>query len=139
MIRPCLSDIINNHKIPEVLKVHSGNKVIDYETNLGAWKIQLTMTINFVSSKDESDEIRTMNTKSDNIEITMGSETNETTEELFKLLLQRHQEGLEESMKGSEFVFDSVGLLEYKLNKISLNRGGSYIDSPEWLKNKKQQ
>ena len=22
------------------------------------------------------------------------------------------------------------------LNKISLNRGGSYIDSPKWLKNK---
>ena len=40
-------------------------------------------------------------------------------------------------MKGSEFVLEIVGLLEYKLNKISLNRGGSYIDSPEWLKNKK--
>ena len=38
-------------------------------------------------------------------------------------------------MKGSESV-DS-GLLEYKLNKISLNRGGSYTDSREWLKNKK--
>ena len=25
----------------------------------------------------------------------------------------------------------------YKLHKISLNRDGSYIDSPEWLKNKK--
>ena len=34
-------------------------------------------------------------------------------------------------MKGSEFVFDSVDLLEYKLNKTSLNRGGLYIDSPE--------
>ena len=67
----------------------------------------------------------------------VDSETNEIIEERFKSLLQRHQEGLEESMKGSEFVFDSVGLLEYKLNKISLNRGGSYIDSPEWLKNKK--
>ena len=137
MIRPYLSNIINDHKIPEVLKVHPVNKVIDYETTLGEWKIQLTMTINFVSSKDDSDEIRTMHTKSDNIEIMMGSETNEITEELFKLLLQRYQEGLEESMKGNEFVFDSVGLLEYKLNKISLNRGGSYIDSSEWLKNKK--
>ena len=29
-------------------------------------------------------------------------------------------------MKGREFVFDCVGLLEYKLNKISLNKGGSY-------------
>ena len=25
----------------------------------------------------------------------------------------------------------------YDLNKISLSRRGSYIDSPEWLKNKK--
>ena len=95
------------------------------------------MTIHFVSSKDDSDEIRTMRTKIDNIEIMMGSKTNEITEELFKSLLQRYQEELEESLKESEFDFDSVGLLEYKLNKISLNRGGSYIDSPEWLKNKK--
>ena len=63
MIRPYLSDIINNHKTPEVLKVHSGNKVIYYEATLGKQKIQLTMSINFVSSKDDSDEIRTMHTE----------------------------------------------------------------------------
>ena len=40
-------------------------------------------------------------------------------------------------MKGSDFVFDSVDLLLYKLHKITLNRGGSYIDSPKWLRNKK--
>ena len=40
-------------------------------------------------------------------------------------------------MKGSNFVFESVDLLYYKLHKISLNRGGSYIDSPDWIKNKK--
>ena len=40
-------------------------------------------------------------------------------------------------MRGSQFVFDSIDLLCYKLHKISLNRGGSYIDYPEWLKNKK--
>ena len=39
-------------------------------------------------------------------------------------------------MRGSEFVFDSVDLLRYNLCKISLNRGGSYTDSPKWLKNK---
>ena len=53
-------------------------------------------------------ETRTVCTKSDNIEIMMSSETDETTEELFESLLQRYQEGLEESMRGSEFVFDSV-------------------------------
>ena len=40
-------------------------------------------------------------------------------------------------MKRSEFIFDSTDALYYDLNKISLNRGGSHIDSPEWLKNKK--
>ena len=40
-------------------------------------------------------------------------------------------------MRESEFVFYSVDLLHYKLHKISLNRGGSYIDSPDWIKNKK--
>ena len=48
-----------------------------YETE-GEQKTQLSMEINFVSSKD-SDEIRTMHTKSDNIDILMGSETNDVT------------------------------------------------------------
>ena len=50
--------------------------------------------------------------------------------------MQKYQEGLEEKMRGSEFAFDSVDLLHYNLHKTSLNRGGSYIDSSEWLKNK---
>ena len=40
-------------------------------------------------------------------------------------------------MRGSEFVYDSVDVLYYNLNKVSLSRGGSYIDSPKWLKSKK--
>ena len=40
-------------------------------------------------------------------------------------------------MKESEFVLDGIDLFYYKFHKISLYRGGSYIDSPEWLKNKK--
>ena len=41
-------------------------------------------------------------------------------------------------MGDSEFVFDYVNLLYYKCYKINLNRGGSYIDSPDWIKNKKE-
>ena len=52
-------------------------------------------------------------------------ETDELIEELFKSLLQRYQEGLEESMKGGEFIFYSVDVWYYHLNKITLNRGGS--------------
>ena len=47
MIKPYLSDIINDHK------TH------------GEWKIKLTMAINFMSFKD-SDETRTMHRKSSN-------------------------------------------------------------------------
>ena len=43
--------MINDHKTQEVWKVRSGNKVIDCKTQ-GEWKIQLSMTINFVSFKD---------------------------------------------------------------------------------------
>ena len=116
--------------------MHSSNKVINYKATLGEWKIQLTMIINFVSSKDDSDEIHTKHTKSDNREIMMGSETNEITEELFKSFLQIYQGGLEESMKRSDFVFDSVDLMYYNLQRISLERGKSYVDSSKWLKDK---
>ena len=94
------------------------------------------MAINFISSKD-SDETRTMHTKSNNVEIIIGSNTDEIIKDLFESFLQKYQEGLEESMRGSEFVYDSVDVLYYNRNKVSLSRDGSYIDSPKWLKNKK--
>ena len=40
-------------------------------------------------------------------------------------------------MKGSEFVFHYVHLLHCKCHKIDLNCGGSYVDSLDWIKNKK--
>ena len=67
MIRPYLSDTIVNHK------------------NEKEWKIRLSVIINFISSKD-SDEIPTMYTKSDNIEIMLGSETDETIKKLLEFL-----------------------------------------------------
>ena len=40
-------------------------------------------------------------------------------------------------MREKEFAYDGVDALYYNLNKVSLSRGGSYVDSPKWLKNKK--
>ena len=40
-------------------------------------------------------------------------------------------------MEGSYFVFESVDLLFYSLHKTRLRRGKSYIESPEWLRNKR--
>ena len=125
MIKTYLGEKINNHKAQGEWKFHSGNTVIDYKIH-GERKIQLAMAINFVSSKD-FEETRTINAKSDNIEIFMGNETNEIIEEPLESVLQRYQEGLEESMKGTEFIFNGVDLLHYNLSKISFNRGGSYI------------
>ena len=56
---------------------------------------------------------------------------------LFKSLLQKYQENLQEKMKGSDFTFDGINYLYYNLNKVSISKGGSYIDSRKWLKNKK--
>ena len=66
----------------------------------------------------------------------MGSQTNEIVEKIFETLLKIYQEGLEELMKGNKFIFDSIDILYYNLNKISLNCGGWHIDSPKWLANK---
>ena len=82
-----------------------------------------------MSSKD-SEESRTMHTKSHNVEIMMDNETDDVIKELLKSLLQGYQERLEEKMRGSEFIFYSVDLLHYQLQKISLRRGVSYVDSP---------
>ena len=137
VIRPYLIDIINDHKTQGEWRIHSGNIIIKNKTQR-EWKVSLTMAVNFISSKKDSDETpRTMHTKSDNIETMMGSETDEIIEEPFESLLERYQKGLQESMRGSEFVFDSVDALYYDLNKVSSIRVGSYTDSPEWIKNKK--
>ena len=56
MISPYLSNVINDHKTRR------------------EWKIQLTMSTNFISSIDY-DETRNFVTKSNNIEIMMGDET----------------------------------------------------------------
>ena len=82
-----------------------------------------------MSSKD-SEESRTMHNKSHNVEIMMDNETDDVIKELLKSLLQRYQERLEEKMRESEFIFYSVDLLHYQLQKISLRRGASYVDSP---------
>ena len=119
LIEPYLRELINDHK------------------NKGEWKIQLTAQINFISLRPGSDETRVMHTRSANEEFMNGSDMDEIIKELFKFLLQRYQENLQEKMKGSDFVFEGVKYLYYDLNKTSISKDGSYIDSPKWLKDKK--
>ena len=78
-----------------------------------------------------------MHTRSDNIEIMIGDDNDDIIEELFKSLLQKYEENLQNKMRGLDFEFDGVNFLYYDFKKISLNRDGSYIDSSKWLKDKK--
>ena len=104
--------------------------MINDKRKSGEWKIRLVIKINFISSKNFNDT-RDMHSKSDNVEIMMGYNTNEIFEKLFESLLQRYQKGLEESVKGSDFVFDYVESLNYIFHKIDLKRWRSYIEAPK--------
>ena len=67
------------------------------------------MQINFISHED-FEETCTIYTKSRNVEIMEGDETDEIIEELFESLLQNYQKNLEEPMRGSKFVPDGNDL-----------------------------
>ena len=119
MIKPYLNGLINNKK------------------DEGEWKLQLSAEISFVSQKPGSDEKRVIYTRSTCEEFMIGSETEEVTEKLIMSLLQKYQDNLQKKMKGSDFVFNGVNYLFYNLNRITISKGGSYVESPKWLKDKK--
>ena len=78
-----------------------------------------------------------MHLKSDNIEVMTYDNPNEVIKEIFESPFSRYQIGLETSMTGNGFIFDGVSLLYYKCHKINFKRGGSYIETPDWIKKKK--
>ena len=79
-------------------------------------------------------ETRTTHPKSRQVEIYMGSDT----ENVISTLIQNFQLLQETSNeRGSEFIPDSVELLEYELHKINIIRAESYIPSPDWIASKK--
>ena len=89
------------------------------------------MRVSFISSKDTG-EICTIYVWSNNAKIMWGSGRNDIIRELFESFLYNYQEK-SEIISGSEFNFESVELMDYKLHKIRLRRGGSYKKSPEWV------
>ena len=122
MIKPYLSDLINENK---AIKTSSNEQ-----------KIQINMHINFVSSNDTG-EIRTVFVWSDNEEIRLGNETDDIVKRLINSFLNNYQKEELILRNGSNFVFESVGLLSYHIHKTSLKRGKSYIKSTEWVASKK--
>ena len=119
LIKPYLYDLINVYKAK------------------GEWKLQLSAEISFVSQKPGYDEKRVMYTRSTPAEFMIGSETEEVAEKLIMSTLKKYQDNLQNKMKGSDFVFNGINYLYYDLNRITISKGGSYIESPKWLKDKK--
>ena len=83
--------MIDNHKAP--IKVKDPSNKISDDNSYGERKIQLTLQISFFFL--DTGEIRTMDSKSKNIEILMGNETDDIINELFESFKQTYQEGLE--------------------------------------------
>ena len=113
LTKPYLYDLINVYKAK------------------GEWKLQISAEISFVSQKPGSDETRIMYNISTPEEIMSGSETEEVAEKLIISLLQKYQDNLQNKMKGSDFIFNGVSYLFYDLSRITISKGGSYIESPK--------
>ena len=92
------------------------------------------MHINLISSKDTG-EIGTIYVWSSNKSIMRSSNTDDIIRELFTSFLHNYQEELK-IIKRSEFVFESLVFMDYKLHRVRLRRGRSYIKSPKWLLHK---
>ena len=74
-----------------MIKPYLSNKINDQKDE---WKIQLTMKINFVTTK-EPIKIHDMHIKGKNIVLLTGYETDEIVEERFDSLLEKYQYVLE--------------------------------------------
>ena len=118
--------VINGDKTSSIRQYF--NKIIYYLHKLindykqkGEWKVQLSIQVIFSSITDDN-KTDIMHTKSDNIEILKGYSTSDITDRLYNTLINRYQEGLENKMNGSNYVFDNVNLLDINLNKISISR-----------------
>ena len=71
------------------------------------WKIQLTIAINSVSSKD-AEEDHITHWKTNSIKFTSYNDENEVVDVLYKSLNSIYQGNLETSIRGSHFIFDCI-------------------------------
>ena len=112
----------NNLSLDEYLnKIKPSLKdiIIDLQSS---WKIKLTISINFISSKDTKEE-RVMYSTSNNIKFTTYNDVNEVVNELVASLRAKYQDNLEALMRGSDFIFDSVQLMHCKCHKVNFKCG----------------
>ena len=80
-----------------------------------------------------------MHSSSDYIKFTTYSDANDIVEILFNSLSSKYQDGLETSMKRSDFIFDSVQLMYKKCHKVNFKHMVRILILQTGKKRKKQQ
>ena len=78
-----------------------------------------------------------MRSSSENIKFTSYNDANKVFDQLVESFRSKYQDNLETLMRRSEFIFYSFQMMYYKCHKVNFRRGGSYIDSSDWIKKKK--
>ena len=78
----------------------------DHKISRRVWKIQISILVNFISSKDTG-ETRTIYVWSDSVSIMWISDTDDIIREILGSVLKNYQEE-EQIISGSEFNFESV-------------------------------
>ena len=123
MIRPYLRDLINE-QVPTMElnnnnnnnNNNSKNSNNNSDSDCAEWKIQLTMQNTCISTRS-LEETHTIYTKSEPVEIFMGSDTENVIDKLFNTLLQRFQVHKKHQMKEEANLFLIV-LKYYIMNFI---------------------
>ena len=119
------------------------DKIIQYlralidESKLFEQKIQLNIGINMVHISEQ--KRITHFSRSDNVICLPSSNTSDIINQLLTSLYEKYQEDLRLSHASSSFTYESVEECNIHFNKIDLWCGAAYIESPKWVKEKKQQ
>ena len=118
------------------------NKVIPYLSQLinkkknDNQKIQLDIGVNFKHTNDIEKKY-ILYIKSKNIEILPGDDVNDIIKELTNSFYENYEDQLLILRNCNGYVYDNVVVLGIHFHKIEVESSSSYIESPEWIKNKK--
>ena len=84
-------------------------------------------------------DIRSFYVKSENEEIRLGNKTDDIDKSLINSFLNNYQKEELVLRNGSNFVFESVELMSYRIHKTNMKRRSSYVESPNGYQLKKLQ
>ena len=98
------------------------------------WKVQLNVAALFRKVDGEDEGINPI--WSTPHVIMRGTDLEEVIEDMYQKILGDY-ETLSQTCESSNYVFVRIVEMTYHCHKVDMNRGSSYVDLPDWIKNKK--